>query len=148
MATPTNSNEMTRAQVEVAARGEHVLQQLGTRDVPAPEGRLAMEMDLRPEVANVRGALQGGLIAVLVDICAGRLAYQQCDAEHGYSTATSDLTVHYLSPVAVGPAHVEARVVGRTPTGFVLEVEVTDVGRDHKLAAVSTLAFQVLAPRR
>src|SRR5665213_2711215 len=113
MAVPTNSNEMTRAQVEVVARGEHLLQRMGTRDVPAPEGRLAMEMDIRPEFANVRGALQGGLIAVLVDICAGRLAYQQCDVEHGYSTATSDLTVHYLSPVSVGPARIEARVVGR-----------------------------------
>jgi len=28
-----------------------------------------------------------------------------------------------------------------------LQVEVTDVGRDNKLAAVSTIAFTVLPPR-
>jgi hypothetical protein len=30
---------------------------------------------------------------------------------------------------------------------FVLQVDVTDVGRDNKLAAVATIAFTVLAPR-
>lgn len=138
---------MTRQQAELVARGEHFFQQLGTRDVPSAEGHLAIEMDVRPEFANVRGALQGGLIAVLIDVCAGRLAYQSCDHEHGFSTATSDLTVHYLSPVAVGPARAEARVLRQGRSTNVLQVEVTDVGRDNALAAVSTIAFSVLAPR-
>src|SRR5665213_746537 len=113
MAIPPNPTDMARLTREVAERGQHLFQQLGTRDLPSSPDHLVIEMDIRPEFANVRGALQGGLIAVLVDICAGRLAYQQCDVEHGYSTATSDLTVHYLSPVSVGPARIEARVVGR-----------------------------------
>ena len=104
-------------------------------------------MDLRPEFVNVRGALQGGLIAVLIDVCAGRLAYESCDQEAGYSTATSDLTVHYLSPVSVGPARAEARVVRSGRSALVLQVDVTDAGRDHALAAVSTIAFRVLAPK-
>jgi len=131
---------------EVIERGEHLFQQLELRDVPSPDGHLVIEMDVRPEVSNVRGALQGGLIAVLIDTCAGRLAYQSCDHEHGYSTATSDMTVHFLSPVTVGPARAEARIVRQGRSGFVLHVEVTDAGRD-KLAAVSTIAFTVLAPR-
>jgi uncharacterized protein (TIGR00369 family) len=147
MATLPNSAETTRGHAELVARGGHLFQQLGTRNVPSPEGHLAIEMDIRPEFANVRGALQGGLIAVLIDVCAGRLAYESCDHEHGYSTATSDLTVHYLSPVAVGPARVEARVLRRGQSTIVLHVEVTDVGRDNKLAAVSTIAFAVLAPQ-
>jgi uncharacterized protein (TIGR00369 family) len=142
-----NSSEMARAHDEVIARGKHLLQQLGTRDVPSNEGHLAIEMDLRPEFTNVRGALQGGLISLLVDLCAGRLAYFLCDHENGYSTATSDLTVHFLSPVIVGPARAEARVVRGGRSTFVLHVEVTDVGRGNKLAAVSTIAFAVLAPR-
>ncbi len=104
-------------------------------------------MEIRPEFANVRGALQGGLITVLIDVCAGRLAYELCDNENGYSTATSDLTVHFLSPVVVGPARAEARVLRRGASKFVLHVDVTDVGRDNKLAAVSTIAFTVLAPK-
>ncbi len=55
--------------------------------------------------------------------------------------------MHYLSPVAVGPARAEARVLRQGRSTNVLQVEVTDVGRDNALAAVSTIAFSVLAPR-
>jgi uncharacterized protein (TIGR00369 family) len=146
MATLPNAG-MTEPHHEAIERGGHLFQQLGTRDVPGPEGHLVIEMDVRPEVSNVRGALQGGLIAVLVDVCAGRLAYQTCDHENGFSTATSDMTIHFLSPVVVGPARADAWIVRQGQSSFVLQVEVTDVGRDDKLAAVSTIAFTVLAPR-
>ena len=138
---------MSKLQSEVLERGEHLFQQLGTRDMPSPEGHLVIEMDVLPQFSNVRGALQGGLIAVLVDVCAGRLAYESCDHENGFSTATSDLTIHFLSPVVVGPARADAWIVRQGRSTFVLQVEVTDVGRDNKLAAVSTIAFTVLAPR-
>jgi len=147
MAIPPNPTDMARLAREVAERGEHLFQQLGTRDLPSPPDHLVIEMDIRPEFANVRGALQGGLIAVLVDVCAGRLAYLSCDHENGFSTATSDLSIHYLSPVAVGPARVDARVLRRGRSTIVLQVEVTDVGRDDKLAAISTIAFTVVTPR-
>ena len=147
MAIPPNPTDMARLAREVAERGEHLFQQLGTRDLPSPPDHLVIEMDIRPEFANVRGALQGGLIAVLVDVCAGRLAYLSCDHENGFSTATSDLSIHYLSPVAVGPARAEARVLRQGRSNIVLQVEVTDVGRDNKLAAISTIAFTVVAPR-
>jgi uncharacterized protein (TIGR00369 family) len=139
--------EQSKLHNEVIAQGGHLFEQLGTRDMPSPEGHLIIEMDVRPEVANVRGALQGGLIAVLIDVCAGRLAYDSCDHVNGYSTATSDMNIHFLSPVAVGPARADAWIVRQGRSTFVLQVEVTDVGRDNKLAAVSTIAFTVLPPR-
>jgi uncharacterized protein (TIGR00369 family) len=139
--------EQSRLHNEVIAQGGHLFEQLGTRDMPSPDGHLVIEMDVRPEVANVRGALQGGLIAVLIDVCAGRLAYDSCDHENGYSTATSDMNIHFLSPVAVGPARADAWIVRQGRSTFVLQVEVTDVGRENKLAAVSTIAFTVLPPR-
>jgi uncharacterized protein (TIGR00369 family) len=141
------NGDMTKLHSEVLERGEHLFQQLGTRDVPSPEGHLVIEMDVLAQFSNVRGALQGGLIAVLIDVCAGRLAYESCDHENGFSTATSDLTIHFLSPVVVGPARADAWIVRQGPSNFVLQVEVTDVGRENKLAAVSTIAFTVLAPR-
>src|SRR5271168_5619760 len=110
MATVPNG-DMTKLHSEVLDRGDHLFQQLGTRDMPSPEGHLVIEMDVLPQFSNVRGALQGGLIAVLVDVCAGRLAYQSCDHENGFSTATSDLNVHFLSPVTAGPARTEARII-------------------------------------
>jgi uncharacterized protein (TIGR00369 family) len=145
MATFPNA-EASQQHWEVIERGEHLFQQLLIRDLPSPEGHLVIEMDIRPEFSNVRGALQGGLIAVLIDMCAGRLAYQSCDHVNGFSTATSDLNVHFLSPVTEGPARAEARVIRQGKSSIVLQVEVTDAGRD-KLAAVSTIAFTVLAPR-
>ena len=139
--------ELSELHNEVIAQGGHLFEQLGARDMPSPDGHLVIEMDVRPEVANVRGALQGGLIAVLIDVCAGRLAYESCDHENGFSTATSDMNIHFLSPVAVGPARADAWIVRQGRSNFVLQVEVTDVGRDDKLAAVSTIAFTVLPPR-
>ncbi len=145
MATIPNA-EASKKHWEVIERGEHLFQELQTRDVPSPDGHLVIEMDIRPEFSNVRGALQGGLIAVPIDMCAGRLAYQACDHENGFSTATSDLNVYFLSPVTVGPARTEARIIRNGKSSIVLQVEVTDAGRD-KLAAMSTIAFTVLAPR-
>jgi uncharacterized protein (TIGR00369 family) len=141
-----NDSDGARQHGESLAAGEHFFDMLGTRAVPAPDGHLAMELDLRPDLTNVRGALQGGLIAVLIDVCAGSLAYRACDHEQGWSTATSDLTIHYLSPVATGPARAEARILRRGRSTFVLQVDVTDEGRDGKLAAVATIGFTVLAP--
>ena len=141
------NGELTKLHNEVIEQGGHLFELLGTRDMPSADGHLVIEMDVRPEVSNVRGALQGGLIAVLVDVAAGRLAYESCDHEHGFSTATSDLTVHFLSTVVVGPARADAWIVRQGRSNFVLQVEVTDVGRDNKLAAVSTIAFTVLPPR-
>jgi uncharacterized protein (TIGR00369 family) len=139
--------ELSELHNEVIAHGGHLFEQLGTRDMPSPDGHLVIEMEVRPEVANVRGALQGGLMAVLIDVCAGRLAYDSCDHENGFSTATSDMNIHFLSPVAVGPARADAWILRQGKSNFVLQVEVTDVGRDNKLAAVSTIAFTVLPPR-
>ena len=52
----------------------HLLGQMGFRDVLESDERLIVEMDNRPELTNTRGAIQGGLVATLIDIAAGRLA--------------------------------------------------------------------------
>ena len=52
----------------------HLLKQLNYRTVEETDERVVMEMDNRPDLVNVRGALQGGLLATLIDIAAGILA--------------------------------------------------------------------------
>ena len=126
------------------ARPEHFFAQLGLRDVVVDGVDLAMELDNKPDRTNARGALQGGLIATLVDIVAGRLAVRGLPSAE--SVATSDLTIHYLAPVVEGPARAQAKVLRRGKRSVVLQVEVHDVGAD-RLAAVSTIAFAVLRPR-
>jgi uncharacterized protein (TIGR00369 family) len=126
------------------SRPKHLLAQLGLRDVAVEGVELAMELYNAPDRTNARGALQGGLIATLIDIVAGRLAVRGLPSAE--SVATSDLTIHYLAPVVEGPARAQAKVLRRGKRSVVLQVEVYDVGAD-RLAAVSTIAFAVLRPR-
>lgn len=118
----------------------HVLARLGMRDVPCAGAELAVEVDVHPDLVNSGGGLQGGLIATLVDVVAGRLA------KHGVpdnDVATTDLAVHYLAPLRVGPARAEGHVLRRGRGRIVLRVDVRDAGTD-RLAAVSTVAYAVL----
>jgi uncharacterized protein (TIGR00369 family) len=122
----------------------HLLGQLGMRDVVGNDERLIIEMDNRPDLTNIRGALQGGLVATLIDIAAGRLAERHVGPDQ--SVTTADLNVHFLAPVIVGPARAEATIVRAGKRLIVTAVDVTDVGRG-RLAARSTLSFAVLDPR-
>ncbi|KUH85142.1 MULTISPECIES: PaaI family thioesterase [unclassified Mycobacterium] len=122
----------------------HLLGRLGMRDVVETDERLIIEMDNRPDLTNIRGALQGGLVATLIDIAAGRLAARHVGSDQ--SVTTTDLNVHFVAPIVVGPARAEATIVRAGKRLIVTAVDVTDVGRD-RLAARSTLSFAVLDPR-
>jgi uncharacterized protein (TIGR00369 family) len=123
---------------------EHFFAQLGLRDVDVPGADLSVELPTAPHLTNSRGGLQGGLIATLVDVVAGRVALQGLPDDH--TVTTSDLTIHFVAAVMVGPARADAHVVRRGRRTVVLRVDVYDVGAD-RLAAVSTLSFSVLPPR-
>jgi uncharacterized protein (TIGR00369 family) len=122
----------------------HLLSRLGMRDVEETSDRLVIEMDNRPHLANIRGALQGGLVATLIDIAAGRLAGNVVGPDQDVTTA--DMNVHYLAPIMQGPARAEATIVRAGRRLIVLSVDVTDKGRD-RLAARATLSFAVLDRR-
>jgi uncharacterized protein (TIGR00369 family) len=123
---------------------EHLLKRLGMRDVEETAERLVIEMDNRPDLVNVRGAIQGGLVATLIDIAAGRLAGEAAGVGHNVTTA--DMNVHFLAPIIEGPARAEATIVRAGRRLIVTSVDVYDKGRD-RLAARATLTFAVLEPR-
>jgi uncharacterized protein (TIGR00369 family) len=123
----------------------HILGQLGMYDVPAVGCDLAMEIPLRPQLANTRGGLQGGLLATLVDIVAGRAAIASLPP--GYSAATSDMNLHFMSAVTVGPARAEATVLRQGKRMCVVRIEVYDAGRDDAWCATATTTFVVLELR-
>ncbi len=122
----------------------HLLGQLGMRDLVDSADRIVIEMDNRPDLTNIRGALQGGLLATLIDIAAGRLAGNVVGADQDVTTA--DMNVHFLAPIVVGPARAEATIVRAGRRLIVTSVDVTDAGRD-RLAARATLSFAVLERR-
>ncbi|MUL80425.1 MULTISPECIES: PaaI family thioesterase [unclassified Mycolicibacterium] len=121
----------------------HVLELLDYREVESSADRLVLEMDNRPDLANVRGALQGGLVATLIDIAAGMLAGSA--SGFGYDVTTADLNIHFLAPI-MGTARAEAKIVRAGKRLIVTSVDVTDITRD-RLAARATLTFAVLEPR-
>jgi uncharacterized protein (TIGR00369 family) len=123
---------------------EHLLNRLGMRDIEETAERLVIEMDNRPDLVNIRGAIQGGLVATLIDIAAGRLAGEAAGVGHNVTTA--DMNVHFLAPIIEGPARAEATVVRAGRRLIVTSVDVFDKGRD-RLAARATLTFAVLEPR-
>jgi uncharacterized protein (TIGR00369 family) len=114
------------------------------RDIEESTERLVIEMDNRPDLINIRGAIQGGLVATLIDIAAGRLAGENVRPDQ--SVTTADMTVHFLAPIIEGPARAVATIVRAGKRLIVTSVEVTDVGSD-RLAAIGTLGFAVLDPR-
>jgi uncharacterized protein (TIGR00369 family) len=122
---------------------EHILNRLDYVEVESTDDRLVMEMDNRPDLANVRGALQGGLVATLIDIAAGILAGRHTGV--GYDVTTADLNIHFLAPV-LGRARAEATIVRAGRRLIVTAVDVFDIDR-NRLAAKATLTFAVLEPR-
>jgi uncharacterized protein (TIGR00369 family) len=123
---------------------EHLLHRLKMRDVEESAERLVIDMDNRPDLVNIRGAIQGGLVATLIDIAAGRLAGENVRPDQ--SVTTADMTVHFLAPIIDGPARAEATIIRKGKRSIITRVEVSDVGRD-RLAAIATLSFAVLDPR-
>lgn len=123
----------------------HFLAVLGMYDVEVPEGAdLAMALPVHGRVTNPRGGLQGGLIATLIDVTAGRAALAAAGQNRG--VPTSDMHIRFLSAVTVGPAVAVARVLRKGRTQIILQVDVRDEGRDV-LAATCTLAFSVVESR-
>ncbi|QZT64242.1 PaaI family thioesterase [Mycolicibacterium austroafricanum] len=122
----------------------HLFAQMDFRDVEDSDERMIIELDNRPDLVNRRGALQGGLVATLIDIAAGRLADRHVGP--GQDVTTADMTIHYLSPVLDGPARAVATVVRAGRKLSVIAVDVTDVSRG-RLAARATVSFAVLDPR-
>ena len=123
----------------------HLLGRMGFRDVVDTDETVVIEMDNRPDLTNIRGALQGGLVATLIDIAAGRLAAR--NVRPGQDVTTADMNIHYLAPIIEGPARAVATVVRSGRRLVVTAVDVTDAGRDDRLAARATLSFAVLDPR-
>lgn len=122
----------------------HLFAQLDFRDIEDSDDRTVIELANRPDLTNRRGALQGGLVATLIDVAAGRLADRNVGP--GQDVTTADMTVHFLAPVLEGPARAVATVVRAGRRLSVVAVDVTDVARD-RLAARATLSFAVLDAR-
>jgi uncharacterized protein (TIGR00369 family) len=118
-----------------------LFQHIGFRDYRNAAGDLVVELPVAPHVVNTNGGLQGGLIATLVDIAAGKLAIEDLPPE--ISVVTSDLSVRYLRPIKTGAARGIARIVYSGKRSVVMQVDITSLP-DEQLAAIATVSFATI----
>jgi uncharacterized protein (TIGR00369 family) len=114
--------------------------QIGMRPV-THEGEFAMTMPVSPHVVNTSGALQGGLIATLVDVAGGQfgLDYLQPDT----TMTTADLFVRYLRPIRQGSALAVPRMLRTGRRAMVMQIDIYGDG-GTELAATATVNFAII----
>jgi uncharacterized protein (TIGR00369 family) len=137
MAASERSMSDTRALPQDYPPAEHVLRDLGLWSDSGAEPRCA-GLPVRAAICGGAGACSAGALAVLVDVVAGGAALRSAE---GSWIATSDLRVHWLSPVASGELVARAEPLRSGRTSVVIEVEVQAAGA---VVAHGTVGFSRL----
>jgi uncharacterized protein (TIGR00369 family) len=114
---------------------------VGWREVEVEGADLALEMDVTPKVVNGSGAIQGGVLATLIDVVAGLSLTR---GEHAYMRiGTSEMQISFLDGARIGPARAVAHILRRGGRNAVVRVDVHDLGADNLFVATATLTFSV-----
>jgi uncharacterized protein (TIGR00369 family) len=108
----------------------------GTRN-----GEFAMTLPVSPQVVNTSGALQGGLIATLVDVAGGQFGLNYL--QPGTTMTTADLFVRYLRPIRQGSAFAVPRMLRAGKRAMVMQIDIYGDGEDE-LLATATVNFTVI----
>lgn len=113
--------------------------QIGMR-AGSRNGEFAMTMPVSPNVVNTSGALQGGLIATLVDVAGGQFGLDYL--QPGTTMTTADLFVRYLRPIRQGVALAVPRMLRAGRRAMVMQIDI--YGDDDEVAATATVNFAVI----
>ena len=154
--------ELTGAPIDAAHLYDFCIRALGTDDgsqLAAPtlgelfgqigmrpgahDGEFAMTLPVSPQVVNTSGALQGGLIATLVDVAGGQFGLDYL--QEGTTMTTADLFIRYLRPIRQGSAFAVPRMLRSGRRSMVMQVDVYGDGDDdEQLLATATVNFAVI----
>ncbi len=116
--------------------------QIGMRP-GARNGEFAMTMPVSPQVVNTSGALQGGLVATLVDVAGGQFGLDYL--QEGTTMTTADLFIRYLRPIRQGSAFAVPRMLRNGRRAMVMQIDVYGDGDgDEALLATATVNFAVI----
>ncbi|OBK40743.1 TetR family transcriptional regulator [Mycobacterium sp. 1245111.1] len=106
-------------------------------------GEFAMTIPVSPQVVNTSGALQGGLIATLIDVAGGQFGLDYL--QDGTTMTTADMNIRYLRPIRQGTAYAVPRMLRGGRRALVMQVDVlTDGEGDDALLASATVNFAVI----
>lgn len=103
-------------------------------------GEFAMTMPVSPQVVNTSGALQGGLIATLVDVAGGQFGLGHL--RPGTTMTTADLFIRYLRPIRQGAAFAVPRMLRSGRRAMVMQVDIYDDA--DELVATATVNFAII----
>ena len=113
-----------------------LLETVGVHVLDAASGQV--EVELRDELRNPAGALQGAMVSVI-----GEAAAEAMLAHRGaHRSVVTDIDIRYLAMGRVGPIHSQARLLGDAPTDAIA-VELYDRGRDDRI--ISTMLMRATA---
>ena len=112
-----------------------------------PGAGAVTRLDLADHLRNPWGILHGGAVATLADVAACR-AVAADRAGRGDGTelgeagglAAGDMVIHYLRPTRVGPVEARCKVLGGHGGRTLVRVAVHDVGADHRLVDLASVA--------
>jgi uncharacterized protein (TIGR00369 family) len=121
----------------------HAFEAFEWRAVTEDGADLVMEMEITPRVVNSLGALQGGLLATLIDSVAGMSLLE--GGLTGPRHVTSELQISFLAAAKVGPVRAVAQILHRGRKSAVVRVDVRDVGADDLFVATGTLRFAAMS---
>lgn len=93
------------------------------------------EVAVDPYLQNTLGALQGGVVAILVEATAERLAASLL----GAPVRVRSIELQYLKLGRKGPIRAQARELARTAAGSIVRVELFDRGDGDPLLTVATV---------
>jgi uncharacterized protein (TIGR00369 family) len=106
-------------------------ERLGANVIDGTTGQL--ELERTQYVANSIGTINGGVLAVLVEVASEAM----CP-----SMAATDMQIHFLSQVKVGPARTRGTVLREAADHAVATVEVVDAGNEDQLLALATVTLR------
>jgi uncharacterized protein (TIGR00369 family) len=121
----------------------HAFEAFEWRAVTEEGADWVMEMEITPRVVNSLGALQGGLLATLIDSVGGMALLDE--GLTGPRHVTSEMQVSYLAAAKVGPVRAVAHILHRGGKSAVVRVDVRDVGADDLFVATGTLRFALMS---
>jgi uncharacterized protein (TIGR00369 family) len=112
-----------------------------------PGAGAVTRLDLADHLRNPWGILHGGAVATLADVAACRAVAADRDgggdrSERGDAggLAAGDMVIHYLRPTRVGPVEARCKVIGGQGGRTLVRVAVHDVGADHRLVDLASVA--------
>ena len=94
-------------------------------------------------MVNTSGALQGGLIATLIDVAGGQFGLDYL--QDGTTMTTADMNIRYLRPIRQGTAYAVPRMLRAGRRAMVMQVDVlSDEEGEKALLASATVNFAVI----